>query len=152
MSSLSSLACRLREVPARGYGYLFILALPGSRTVKFLTRSNPCFSIKFRKISPSFERALAGKRTNMTPLIFSLWANIHSPKSLSSVIRIRLPSTAVLRTFTSGADGQDYETAITSYPADLRDLTTAKSQLSSAKNRIFSSTMFQVPVSRNTST
>jgi hypothetical protein len=91
-----------------------ILARPGSNTEKLITSSRPYFSTKWVPACPNPERAFPGKRISNTPVISSLWANIHSPKSLSSVSRIRLSFTEAFSTSMSEAEERDSATDTTS--------------------------------------
>jgi hypothetical protein len=109
---------------------------PGCTTVndpisfppRLLTRSTTTLAIRVL--------ALAGNRRNTTPPLARPPAWTNWPKSLSSVRRVRPCCRARPITAWSSAPGENSDTVRTSWPAARRARTTAKSQLSSARNRI----------------
>lgn len=122
------------EAPAQP-GREVIRVRPGVSTAKDPRRSLACWTMSRTTAGPRLERALPGNRTRITPGDWVLAMKTSQPKSLSSVRRIRSSRKAWSIKWASTVREVNSATARASKPVALSARTTAKSQLSSARNR-----------------
>ena len=117
-------------------GILVNLIRPGSTTAKDpVNLSSACFT-NSTMVSGSVDLRRMGNLMKITLARPAMLADTSHPKSLSSVSRTRPSLMAICMTSSSEMPGQTSTMALISCQAARSARTTAKSQLSSARNRI----------------